>query len=934
MNKIIRKTRVMEPETIEKNEGSSKSRTNRIFCKIFCLLLTLDLTSTVVFANPVDLQRAKQVGQSFLKTRPKMQRGNKALQFNLVKTEKATINKVQSNGSILRSAASEEMPMFYVFNNDGGGFVIVSGDDRVKPVLGYSETNSFDPNNIPPNTAAWLDGYKEQIRYVIENDIATSDEIQKEWSTVEAGTNLNMPASTQASAPLIQTQWNQSPYYNNLCPYDYSVGARTITGCVATAMAQVMNYWQYPTTGTGSHSYNPANSSYGTLFADFGNTIYDWNNMPNALTSLSSPEQIKAVATLMYHCGVSIDMNYGLNGSVAGQDSPVQALQTYFGYKPTIQSIYKDSYSSADWIMLLKAEIDAKRPVIYGGGTDDGAGRYINGHSFIFDGYDDNDNFHINWGWGGWCDDAYYTVDALNPYPPSYTFNYQQEAIIGIVPADNPVPVYTISISSNPFMGGWTKGIQRAVGSYLSGEFCMVTAQANGGYSFVNWTENGVEVSIDACYTFTVLADRNLVANFKRNPWEIGYPNAADVTATLDNGTLTISGTGAVQSNNSVAPWYSEKDNITNVVINNSVTNIGQGYFYNCSNLASVSIPNSLTSIDSYAFCNCSNLTSVSIPNNLTNIGQWAFYGCTGLTNVTVNWATPLSIDNTAFDGVNLSNITLNTPAGTQCEYVNAPVWQNFNIVKQSQTIDFPEIPAKTYGDAPVTLPPTSDAGLAISYQSSNTEVATISGNILTIEGAGTADITATQTGDCAYGAATSVTRTLTVNAPATYGISIGSFSGGKVTTDKTSAIAGETVTLTITPDTCTPDTCYKLDTISVYNTNNPATSVALRGSENTRTFTMPTYGVTVIATFEKANAIDDVVANQLSIFPNPVKGDIFIKSDLPIEKVEIYSLTGNLLLLENNFNEKISVSALWRGVYLLKVYINKGVAVSKIVKE
>jgi hypothetical protein len=213
---------------------------------------------------------------------------------------------------------------------------------------------------------------------------------------------------------------------------------------VATAMAQVMKFWNYPTTGTGFHSYN--HSKYGTLNANFGSTTYNWANMPNQLTSSSSSEQKTAVATLMYHCGVSVDMDYdvsanGGSGAYVISSTPPKthcaeyALKTYFGYKSTLQGIQKNDYTQTQWINLLKTELDASRPVLYAGFGD-------GGHCFIADGYNNNNYFHFNWGWSGSCD-GYFALNALNPESGGIgsgagTYNNGQQAVIGIEPIEPP----------------------------------------------------------------------------------------------------------------------------------------------------------------------------------------------------------------------------------------------------------------------------------------------------------------------------------------------------------------------------------------------------------------------------------------------------------------------------------------------------------------
>lgn len=212
---------------------------------------------------------------------------------------------------------------------------------------------------------------------------------------------------------------------------------RTVSGCVATAMAQVMKYWDYPATGTGFHSYN--HQSYGTQSANFGGTTYNWAAMADNVTSTND-----AVATLMYHCGVSVDMNFGVaqtggSGAFVIEDaSPVQhcteyAMKTYFGYDVnTLQGVLRSNYSTSGWVQMLKGELDGGRPIIYAGFGNGG------GHAWVCDGYDTNDFFHMNWGWGG-NSDGFFWVDALNPGSlgaggGTGGFNSNQQAVIGIQP--------------------------------------------------------------------------------------------------------------------------------------------------------------------------------------------------------------------------------------------------------------------------------------------------------------------------------------------------------------------------------------------------------------------------------------------------------------------------------------------------------------------
>ncbi|MDY0339461.1 MAG: C10 family peptidase, partial [Acholeplasmataceae bacterium] len=270
--------------------------------KLFSLLFVVFIVLNGIFAATITPETAKQTAVNFF------------VQKSTIVTANGQRLKMQKAPSLKRVAENTvtENPQFYIFNReDSAGFVIVAADDRVVPILGYADSGSFDPNNIPPNAQKWFENYTQQIQYAITNDLPVSAEIDSMWVDLLDGRQKSS-SSTQTVTPLIQTKWDQGSPYNNSCPRGSGLFvSRSVTGCVATAMAQVMNYWEYPITGTGFHSYN--HDKYGTLNANFASTTYDWANMPNQLTSSSSSTQQTAVATLMYHCGVSVDMNYGIS---------------------------------------------------------------------------------------------------------------------------------------------------------------------------------------------------------------------------------------------------------------------------------------------------------------------------------------------------------------------------------------------------------------------------------------------------------------------------------------------------------------------------------------------------------------------------------------------------------------------------------------------
>ena len=397
--------------------------------RVFLLTGLLQICCLAVFAKQVDEQTAKQVGQAFLSGTA----GTKQLKSG----ENFTLVYKAAENSSSKQKSQEQTTYFYVFNAETDGFVIVAGDDKVSPILGYSPDGCFDPENMPINLMKWLDGYKNEIRYVVEHDISATEEVRKEWEDYYNGVTPKVQKANSV-APLLQTQWNQNPYYNDLCPGN--ANNKTVTGCVATAMAQVMKYWNYPPIGTSFRSYN--HPVYGTLSANFGATTYNWSSMPIKLTSSSSSTEKNAVATLMYHCGVSVNMQYataaaGGSGAYTTGSAPSaeHALKTYFGYKNTLSGKSKSSYTNVNWINLLKTELEAGRPILYAGTGTSG------GHAFVCDGFNENDYFHFNWGWGG-QNDGYYALTLLKPGSGgagggSYDFTSNQRAIIGIEPSQS-----------------------------------------------------------------------------------------------------------------------------------------------------------------------------------------------------------------------------------------------------------------------------------------------------------------------------------------------------------------------------------------------------------------------------------------------------------------------------------------------------------------
>lgn len=316
-------------------------------------------------------------------------------------------------------------PCFYVVNFNAEGFVIVAGDDRVRPILAFSNEGAFVSENMPAHIRFFLDGYTEEIQYIVDNQEYVDEDIPQQWEALLSDSNLAQKDGNVVVAPLLgDLSWGQTMYYNDLCPLDSTgnpaYGGHAAVGCGAVVMGQVMRYWQFPETGIGSHSYNSNN--YGTLSANFGETTYHYENMPDRLTTSYHPDScVLAVATLLYHCGVAVNMNYGPAASVSNSNKIVAAFSTYFCYPPTVTYMERGNLSLTTWLRYLKAELDEGAPFMYGG-----SGSY-GGHVWVCDGYQDDNYFHFNWGWNG-QQNGFYTITNCS----SYGFNSNHAIIIGL----------------------------------------------------------------------------------------------------------------------------------------------------------------------------------------------------------------------------------------------------------------------------------------------------------------------------------------------------------------------------------------------------------------------------------------------------------------------------------------------------------------------
>lgn len=378
------------------------------------VLVLLLMVSMIVKAEHVESNDAATVGKNYYWE-------------NCNKTQSLSYDKVVLN--LFSTKTYNDNSLYYIFNvNAEDGFIIVSADDNTLPVLGYSTSGSWTGNNLPPALVQMLSRFEAQIAEVIENNIEGNAEIDASWEKYQK----KVPAApgSKSVSPLLVTTWNQDKYYNQQCPADASgPDGHAYAGCVAVSMAQVMYYHQHPAQGIGSNSY--VHPVYGTISANFGATTYNYGTMPVALNAYNFQ-----VAQFMFHCGVAVDMNYGPYGSApmgTYWDTDItDALKNNFNYASTTQWKWKNNYNDPTWISMLKSELDLSRPLIYYGWDGN-----TMAHNFNCDGYDNYNNFHFNWGWGGLYD-GYFPITNLNPVS-GYNFTYYQGAIFGMYP-NNVVP--------------------------------------------------------------------------------------------------------------------------------------------------------------------------------------------------------------------------------------------------------------------------------------------------------------------------------------------------------------------------------------------------------------------------------------------------------------------------------------------------------------
>lgn len=597
-----------------------------------------------------------------------------------------------------------------VMGYEEGGFAIVSTDDLLPEVLGYSDTK-FDVNTKNENLKWWLEAVEAAGKHYVAKGIRKA--------SITPDTDLYDP-----SVPaMCTTKWDQAEPYNNYCPpgvysgggdgHDYGNDTeRCIVGCVATAMAQVLAHNKYPTTGVGTHSVSvQQQGGTGTYTVNFAEAFYDYDNMLDSYSGSYTEEEAKAVALLCYHCGVASDMQYATDGSGTYTNLAADGLRRNFGISTaTFYDRNESGLSDVEWMGLIFKELSEGRPLMYGGVSSYGWSSV--GHEFVFDGYDETGKVHVNWGWSG-DGDGYYSVDLLDV--DGYQWKYYQDMVIGIeggAPVD--LESKDIALVSAGTLGNQIASDERTLvgelkvtGNINSSDLKVLREMAGvdsegkktkGKMFSLDLSEarivaGGTPYLVENGVTYTT-ADDEL-------PYKAFYM-ASNLRSLKLPKTITNFGDGALALLNRLTelemPETAESQEYTvdgDAVLSNdgteliSITPVAKGEY---------TIPSTVTKVHAYAMAGCSKLTKLTVPATVTELGREALKNCSGLSQLRSESRTPPAAGASAFDGINTTSCKLNVPAGTKDVYAKAYGWKDFVSVKEYGTTIKPRNATRKYG--------------------------------------------------------------------------------------------------------------------------------------------------------------------------------------------------------------------------------------------
>ena len=599
-------------------------------------LLCSGVSHNCALANPISREQALQNARDFFAAKGK------------TLPERSFRHAPVKNGVLTVEAN------YFVFNvGDDQGFVIAAGDDCVPTILGYADRGTFVGDSLPANVKAWLDGYSDAIGRL-----------------QASGQQAPRRAPTHAAIPVLLTcQWDQDYPYNMYCPQFFDTGETCVTGCVATAMAQIMYY--HRVRSVRSVQADIPGYTCATDWENYGkmtvqgipkNSPIDWNDMTDTYNSRSTDAAKRAVANLMKYCGVSVEMDYGRSstgGSGAVSQHVVTALKKYFGYDAGASYVYRSNYSDDAWDELIYNELANGRPVHYSGRGTSG------GHAFVCDGYDGDGYYHFNWGWGGYCDGNFLLSD-LTPHGSGIGsdgggFNDKQGAIIGAKPDGNLSPddspmffsdaaVKAICVGKWDTNGDGELSYQEAKAvAAIGSEFKGSTAITS--FEELRYFKNMRIIGAEAFAGCTSL--KSIVVPV----------SVSSIGTSVFSGCSSLESVEVIPENN-----YFDSRNGCNAIIRTADNCLVAGCI-------TTVIPADVVGLGEGAFMQLP-LTAVSIPKSVATYGKKVFYGCDDIETVMVGAKTPAALTSDVFTCT--SRATLIVPTGSLAAYEKANVWKNF----------------------------------------------------------------------------------------------------------------------------------------------------------------------------------------------------------------------------------------------------------------
>ena len=612
------------------------------------MVAAMAIVAMQVCAAPVDADVAQSLASQCLKSKA----------HGMMMSPQATLQLVHAE----KSACDASRVDYYVFNSGDDAFVIVSGDDRVPGILGYGN-GSLDMDRLPCNMQWWLDQYKKQMDWLIEHPQAK----------VGSATHRS-PADGLTIEPLLTCKWSQlKPYYNQ-CPED-PVDGLCVTGCVATAMAQVMYYWKYPEAlpAVPGYIFNYFNLYHYDL-EELPGTVLDWDNMLDDYSRGYTAEQADAVATLMRYCGQACFMEYSPEGSSSSDLNQLMAFKA-FGYNPSARTLLRDECDADEWVAMVVAELQSGHPIAYSGRGDSG------GHAFVLDGCKDG-KFHVNWGWAGQYD-GYFELDLLKG--SSFDFSYEQGMNYGIYPDDGNAPeleaAYDFEVDGIYYLknGDQATVTYRDAGfnSYSGvvdvpgeveweGQTYQVTAVGQYAFAYCPSLTSVRLPSIrtikkqafDACTSLEELrigpCIESLEISYLYSCPKLKWIDVDDLDAwvSIDNDYMSPHAFGI--------GLHFQGEPVTNLVVHRG-SKVGDNSLCTLKSLEHVTFEDGAISVGDYGLWGCENLKTVVFGDSLERIGFAAFYECNDLKSVQFKGHVG-KVDDSSFYGLtNLDDVTLPT---------------------------------------------------------------------------------------------------------------------------------------------------------------------------------------------------------------------------------------------------------------------------------